>query len=100
MSLDNIAEVIFNNRKSRTLVIGPDAFAVDRGELGFHDDKDFETVYDMLVDELIKQSGQAVTRPHDTHDLFVATEKITRKKEKKKEKEILLNIIILYSTII
>ncbi|MEL7022286.1 MAG: toll/interleukin-1 receptor domain-containing protein [Pseudomonadota bacterium] len=74
MSLDNIAEVIFNNRKSRTLVIGPDAFAVDRGELGFHDDKDFETVYDMLVDELIKQSGQAVTRPHDTHDLFVATE--------------------------
>ena len=42
-----LSEAIFKSTRPKTIVVGPDAFAMDRGEDGFGDDPDFvETVYD------------------------------------------------------
>ena len=69
-----LSEAVFKSSRPKTIVVGPDAFALDRGSQGFGDDgRLIETVYDRLIDELVGklETGE---RPHDSHDLFLATE--------------------------
>lgn len=71
---NGLSTTIFQSSRPKTIVVGPDAFAIDRDDPGYSDDgHEVVTVYDLLVDKLIGpiEDGSAA---HETHDLFLATE--------------------------
>lgn len=69
-----LSTTIFQSSRPKTIVVGPDAFAIDSGDPGFSDDTGAVlTVYDLLVNRLVGATENGDS-PHETHDLFLATE--------------------------
>ncbi|MDJ0710650.1 MAG: toll/interleukin-1 receptor domain-containing protein [Woeseiaceae bacterium] len=67
-----LSEHIFaNNIAPKMVVVGPDAFVVDTGEKGFHDDDEITTFYDRIIAKLAEEHEM---RGMVTGDHFHATE--------------------------